>query len=269
MKVPVVAVLGRKDSGKTLVIENLVRGLKERGFQVATAKHVNLEGFSLDEEGRDTWRHAVAGANPVVSVSDVEMAILIRDGIEKFSLDGLLRFMSRVDTVLLEGFSKLVLENEEVGKVFCVKDQEEYEGYRQGVKGETLAFCSRQPLKEPILRITEDWKPLLKRVLNFIEREKGISEILEALAGLDCGKCGYKTCRELAVAIHMKKAKLSDCPPLKLKSTLETRIIVNGAEIPIQPFVSKIVRNSILGMFSSLKGVSLKGDEKVRVEISR
>jgi len=268
MKVPVVAVLGRKDSGKTLVIENLVRGLKERGFRVATAKHVNLEGFSLDEEGRDTWRHAVAGANPVVSVSDVETAILIRDGMEKFSLDGLFRFMSGVDIVLLEGFSKLVLENEEVGKVFCVKDQEEYEDYREGIKGEILAFCSCQSLKGPILRIPEDWKTLFKRVLSFIEKEKRISEILETLPGLDCGKCGYKTCQELAVAIYMKRAKWSDCLPLKLKPRLETRITVNGVEVPIQPFVSRIVRNSILGMVSSLKGVSLKGDEKVRVEIS-
>jgi len=269
MKVPVVAVLGRKASGKTLVIENLVRGLKERGFRVATAKHVNLEGFSLDEEGRDTWRHAVAGANPVVSVSDVETAILIGDGMEKFSLDDLLRFMSGVNIVLLEGFSKLVLENEDVGKVFCVRDQKEYEGYREGVKGETLAFCSLQPLEGPILRIMEDWKPLLNRVLSFIERERRVSEILEALAGLDCGKCGYKTCREMAVVISVGKAKLSDCLPLKPKSRLETRITVNGVEVPIQPFVSKIVRNSILGMVSSLKGVSLKGDEKVRVEISR
>ncbi|MEM2936539.1 MAG: molybdopterin-guanine dinucleotide biosynthesis protein B [Candidatus Bathyarchaeia archaeon] len=269
MRVPVVAVLGRKDSGKTLVIENLVRGLKEQGFRVATAKHVNLEGFSLDEEGRDTWRHAVAGANPVVCVSDVEMAVLIRDGMKKFSLDSLFRFVAGVDIVFLEGFSKLVLENEEVGKVFCVRDQEEYEGYRQGVKGETLAFCSRQPLKEPILRIMEDWETVFKRVVSFIEKERRVSEILDALAGLDCRKCGYKTCRELAVAIHMKKAKLSDCLPLKLKPRLETRIIINGVEVLIQPFVSRIVRNSILGMVSSLKGVSLKGDEKVCVEISR
>jgi molybdopterin-guanine dinucleotide biosynthesis protein B len=83
-----------------------------------------------------------------------------------------------------------------------------------------------------------------------------------AVAGLDCGKCGYKICRELAVAIDMEKAKLRNCLPLKLKSTLKTRIIINGAEAPIQPFVSRIVRNSILGMFSSLKGVSLKCDKR-------
>lgn len=269
MKVPVVAVLGRKDSGKTLVIENLVRELEKRGFRVATAKHVNLEGFSLDEEGRDTWRHAEAGANPVVSVSDVETAILIRDGMGKFSLDSLFRFISEIDMVLLEGFSKLVLENEEVSKIFCVRSQEEYEGYRESVKGETLAFCSRRTLKGPILRITEDWKPLLKKVLNFIKRARMVTKILEALAGLDCGKCGYKTCQELAVAVYVGKAKLKDCLPLKLKPRLATRVIVNGVGVPIQPFVSKIIRNSILGMVSSLKGVSLKGDEKVRVEISR
>lgn len=60
--------------------------------------------------------------------------------------------------------------------------------------------------------------------------------------------------RRLAVAIYKREAKLSDCIPLKLRSKLKTRITINDAEVPIQPFVSKVIRNSILGMVSSLKG---------------
>jgi len=268
LKLPIVAVLGYKDSGKTAVVEGIVKELTKRGYRVATAKHVNLKGFSMDIKGKDTWRHSTAGANPVVSVSDLETAILIKNGEKKFSLDLLHKFVSEVDAIVLEGFSRLVLANEHVGKIFCVRNRQEYEVYRQKTKREVIAFCCSQPLGRPILRIKEDFKVLVRRALRFVEGEQGIAEILSSLPGLDCKKCGYKSCEELAVAIYKGKAKLSDCIPLKLRSKLKTRIMINDDEVPIQPFVSKIIRNSILGMVSSLKGVSIKGDELIHVRIS-
>ena len=114
----------------------------------------------------------------------------------------------------------------------------------------------------------EDFKILVGRAMRFVEREQGIAKILSSLPGLDCKKCGYESCEELAAAIYKGKAKLSDCAPLKLKSQLRTRIMINDNEVPIQPFVSKIICNSILGMVSSLKGVSIKGDELIHVRIS-
>jgi len=62
---------------------------------------------------------------------------------------------------------------------------------------------------------------------------------------------------------------LDDCVPLKLKPELKTRIVVDDSEVPIQPFVSEIVRKTILGMVSALKGVSLEGQEEVTISISR
>jgi len=268
LKLPVVAVLGYKDSGKTAVVEVIVKELTKRGYRVATAKHVNLKGFSMDIKGKDTWRHSAAGANPVVSVSDVETAILIKNGEKNFYLDKMSKFVSEVDTIVLEGFSRLVLNDEYVGKIFCVRNKREYESYRKKARGKVISFCCRQPLGRPILRIKEDFKVLARRTLRFVEREKRISKILNSLPGLDCKKCGYESCEELAVAIYRGKAKLIDCLPLKLRSKLKTRIMINDNEVPIQPFVSKIIRNSILGMISSLKGVSIKGDELVHVRIS-
>jgi len=267
-KVPVIAVTGSKASGKTTVIEGLVRELTKKGYRVAAAKHVSLKGFSMDIKGKDTWRHSAAGANPVVSVSDLETAILIKNGEDKFSLDQMFRLMPEVDAIVLEGFSWLVLGDEKVGKILCVKNMEEYEAYRQKVKGETIAFCSSRPMGRPILRIKEDASILVERALEFVDKEIKVSKILGSLPGLDCEKCGYKSCEELAVAIYRRKAKLSDCTPLRLKSELKTKITINNAEIMIQPFVSKIIRNSILGMISSLKGVSIKGDESVHIKIS-
>jgi len=71
----------------------------------------------------------------------------------------------------------------------------------------------------------------------------------------------------MAVAIYRKKAKLNDCVTLKLRSRLKTRITINNIEVPIQPFVSEIIRNTLLGMVSTLKGVSIKGNEEIHVEI--
>ena len=183
--------MGWKKSGKTTVVESLVRELTKRGYHVATAKHINQKGFSMDIRGKDTWRHAVAGANPVAGVSDIEMSLLIKNGMEKFSLDSLLSFMPIADVVVLEGFSRIVLNDERVGKILCVRDIREYEGFRKKKLGKTLAFCSLQRLGNPILRIKEDSQILLKRVLTYINREKKISKILNCLPGLNCKKCGY------------------------------------------------------------------------------
>jgi len=109
---------------------------------------------------------------------------------------------------------------------------------------------------------------LLKRVLTYINREKKISKILNCLPGLNCKKCGYPSCGEMAVDIYKKKAKLSDCVTLRLGLELRTKIIIDKVEVPIQTFVSEIIRKSVLGMISSLKGVSVKGNESVHINIS-
>lgn len=266
-QVPIIGVVGHKDSGKTVVTESVVRMLTRKGHRVATAKHVNQKGFSLDTKGKDTWRHSVAGANPVASVSDIETAVLIKDGVKKFSLDRLLGFTSEADFVMLEGFSWLVLNDEHVGKILCVRNMEEYKDFKERAKGEILAFCSMQCMGKPILKIDEDSETLAKQVLEFIRKKQRISKILDRLPGLDCRKCGHSSCEEMALAVHRKEMKLKDCVPLKLVSKLKTRITINDSEVAIQPFVSEIIRNSILGMISSLKGVSIGGNEEVQVKI--
>lgn len=268
LEAPVIAVIGHANLGKTTVIENLVRDLRGRGYRVATAKHIQKKGFSIDTEGKDTWRHATAGANPVISISDTETAIIIKNGEDNFSLEQIFRFLPEIDIVLLEGFSHVVLNDERVGKIVCVKNRQEYEDYREKLRGEAVAFCSRQTLKPPILNIKDDFQVLAGRTLKFVQKEREVSKILNRLPMLDCRKCGYASCEQFAVAVYEGKAKLSGCLLLKLKAELKTKLIINDAEVPIQPFVSKIIRNAVLGMVSSLKGVSIEGDEAIQIKIS-
>lgn len=267
-KALVVGVIGRKNSGKTTIIEGVVQELTKKRYRVATVKHVPLKGFSIDTKGKDTWRHSAAGANPVVSVSDAEAAVLIKNGETKFSLDQLLRFTPEIDMILLEGFFRLVLDDEDVGKIMCVRNREEYDDFREKARGEVIAYCSTRPLGKPILRIKKDSHILIGRVLRYVSRQRKILTTLSRLPRLNCGKCGHSSCEEMAVAIYKRKAKLSDCVTLRFKSKLRTRITINGVEVSIQPFVSEIIRKSVLGMVSSLKGVSIRGNEEIRIEIS-
>jgi molybdopterin-guanine dinucleotide biosynthesis protein B len=266
-KVPIIGVVGRKNSGKTTLIESVVQELTRRGYKVATAKHINKKGFSIDTEGKDTWRHSRAGANPVTSVSDIETAVLIKNGETQFSPDQLFRFTPETDVIVLEGFSRLVLDDKNIGKILCIRSREEYKDFREKTKGKIIACCSARPMGKRVLRLKEDSSILVGRALRYIERERKISTILSRLPGLNCGKCGYSSCEEMAVAIYRRKAKLNDCVTLKLRSKLKTQVTINDVEVPIQPFVSEIIRNALLGMVSTLKGVSIKGNEEIRVNI--
>lgn len=221
----------------------------------------------MDTEGKDTWRHLAAGANPVVSVSDIETGILIKNGLKQFFLDQLFRFTPEADVIVLEGFSSLVLKDEHVGKILCVRSREEYEDFRGRTRGKIIAFCSAQHMGRPVLRIKENSQILVRRALRYVKRELKILKILSILPRVDCRKCGRSSCEELARDIYGRKAKFSDCVILMARSKLKARITINDVEVSIHPFVSEIFRKSILGMASSLKGVSIRGNEKIHIKI--
>lgn len=266
MEFPIIAVIGYKNAGKTTVVEKLIEALTSRGYKVATVKHIHERGFSVDKEGTDTWRHAKAGAKIVVSAADSETAVIVKEKMFP-PLEDLTRFLTGFDALVLEGFRTL-LGDERVAKIICVKSGEEASRFGKEARGRIIAFCSFNPI-EGALKLPEGTRDLLDQALTFVDSEKGVLRALSKLPRLDCGKCGYPSCRELALNVHEGRAKLSDCKVLEARGSLKTRITVDGVEVPIQRFVAEIVRSTVLGMVSTLKGVSIKGDEEVRVEILR
>ncbi len=71
----IVAVVGDSESGKTLLLTKLIAEFKRRGVRTCAVKH-SPHGFSLDSQGKDTWKYAQAGADGVAMVSMTEWAIL-------------------------------------------------------------------------------------------------------------------------------------------------------------------------------------------------
>lgn len=98
---PVVSVVGWSGSGKTSFLERLIPELKSRGYRVGVIKH-HPGSFEIDRPGKDTWRHARAGADAVAIAGSERMAL-----IKKVSngdwLEEVLGLMSGVDIIITEG----------------------------------------------------------------------------------------------------------------------------------------------------------------------
>lgn len=101
---PIICIVGRSGSGKTTLIEYLLSGLTERGYCVGTIKHHSHDDFEIDHEGKDTWRHAEAGAK-TISISSPTMFALIKKVDQELMLDEIARFMKDRDIVLADGYT--------------------------------------------------------------------------------------------------------------------------------------------------------------------
>lgn len=271
---PIVAVIGYKKSGKTTLIRSLIAELRGRGYKVMSAKHVHMKEFTMDAEGTDTWWHSNAGANPVVCVSDLETTVLYKKAQSNFSLERLSEYtMKGTDLILLEGFSRWTLKNKSVAKVVMVKSELEYKEYQRDIVGRVLCVCSFSPprtsdAKMEVLGVERDLETIVEKIVDFVEGEKKTYAVLNELPQLDCGKCGFESCFDLARAIERGEMSKKSCIPMNLGSKLMCRVILDEKEIPLQVFVSEIIRRSMLGMLSTLKGVETKGNEFIEVKVS-
>jgi molybdopterin-guanine dinucleotide biosynthesis protein MobB len=102
--IPVVSVVGKSDSGKTTLIERLIRALADRGYRVGSVKH-HVHDFDIDVPGKDSWRHAKAGA-AVTLVSSPSKLGMTRVMDHEATLGELLEYAADVDILLTEGYRR-------------------------------------------------------------------------------------------------------------------------------------------------------------------
>ena len=81
------------------------------------------------------------------------------------------------------------------------------------------------------------------------------------LPNLNCEACGYHTCYELAQEIVKGNKTVDNCFSLRPSTSVK----VNGKVIPMNPFISKIVKNTIVGLLSPLKSI-IKGDIEIKIK---
>lgn len=99
-------IVGWKNSGKTGLMERLVTEITGRGLSVSTIKHAH-HAFDIDQPGKDSHRHRVAGATEVLLASRNRWALMheLRGAAEP-PLADLLAKLSPVDLVLVEGYKR-------------------------------------------------------------------------------------------------------------------------------------------------------------------
>ena len=101
---PIISIVGKSKSGKTTLIEGLVRELKSRGYRVATIKHTP-RGMNFDPE-KDSSRHVEAGSEATIIRAQDRM-VLIKPVASEATLDEIARIVGEdYDIILAEGFKQ-------------------------------------------------------------------------------------------------------------------------------------------------------------------
>lgn len=102
------AIRGVSGSGKTTLIEALIPALSARGVRVGTIKHAH-HGATLDVAGKDSHRHAAAGAACVLLLAPDQAAFFVPRDADPDPNAWRSYFDGRVDLILVEGYRRLPL----------------------------------------------------------------------------------------------------------------------------------------------------------------
>ncbi len=234
LPVPTIAVVGSRKSGKTTTVEVIVRELTKKGYRVATVKHVHEPNFTFDARGKDTWRHAQAGASIIVGVAAEEIVVIRKRDTSGYTLGDITQIFCRdvTDVIVLEGFRDLVAQDLTVPKVVTAKTKEDIEEALKLFKP-IVAFAG--------LIASNEVAALRVPYVDVKAEPEKLTEIIDK-----------------RVAKIVQKRRES-------KETIS--ITVNGKTLPLNPYVQKVTRNVLFGIVSTLKGAKIKGNENVRIEI--
>jgi len=106
MTVPVLAIVGYSNAGKTTLMEKLIAGLTAKGLRIATIKHSHHQP-ELDTPGKDSWRHKQAGATGSLLLGPEQM-MLVQDVPQVQTPQQIADlYFSDADLVLAEGFASM------------------------------------------------------------------------------------------------------------------------------------------------------------------
>jgi molybdopterin-guanine dinucleotide biosynthesis protein MobB len=100
----VLGVVGRPDNGKTTLIEKLIAAFTARGLRVGAVKRV--AELDIDHPGKDSWRHAQAGAEASAVGSPGKVAFVARQRGEYALEDIVARYFGGFDVVVCEGYRR-------------------------------------------------------------------------------------------------------------------------------------------------------------------
>jgi molybdopterin-guanine dinucleotide biosynthesis protein B len=190
----------------------------------------------IDILDKDTDIHKKA-AQTVAAISENEAALFFPG---KHSLENMLKYL-QADYVIVEGFK----QEKTFPKILCLKEESDINKLSNGL--EIAAVGNFSGLNIPVVND-------IHKLCDLIEQKAF------KLPNLNCGECGYPTCFELAKEIVKGMKTISDCKAL----LPDINIKINDKSLALNQFAQEIIRNTIKGMLSSLKGYTA-GNIKIEI----
>ena len=221
----VVGIIGYSNAGKTSVVEDLIKHLREKGCKVSTAKNSTHE-INPD---KDTERHFAMGADKVVGVDPNLFHILQKK-------NDLFRELLGCDFAILEGFKK----KQGYMKVLVAQEDKDLELLDEY----TFIVTGNEDLREAAQ---------VKGAIFLKDSEELYAKIegsaFRRLPESNCKRCGRRKCSELAREIFEGTAKDAECVYLTDKVVLD----VDGKPVTLSPFVQDVIDKTVRGLVGTLR----------------
>ena len=236
-------VSARKGVGKTLLIERLAENLSSRDIRFS---YIKVSHHKPTLPSKDVERILEKGCTFAAFYSPY---IVYKCSKELVSLEELVNEVShKSPIVIVEGFRR-----EKLGFRIIVVDRVE----------DLKMLLGETPSGEIVYSTNSDvYIELKKKYGNIVfqpgEEEKIADIIIEEaiayfgklLPGLDCGKCGFNTCKDLAVNIVKGGGSIFQCRILH-----SVILRVNGVNISLSHYPQLVFKNVILSLVKTLKGI--------------
>lgn len=239
-------IVGFGKSGKTTLVCALADSLEARGLRVAVAKSSD---HALDMAGTDTQRCFKPGRTVLAVSRDGAGEAMIRWGRKRRLLD--LLPLIDADIVLVEGGKQLGF----LPRVLCLRDPHEANDLHQELAVATWGDTSVPGI--PAFAPKEaDGEGDLNALTDLVMDRAFL------LPGLDCGACGEGDCAGLARQIVHGQRRPADCAALHG----EIFVTINGRQVALNPFTSRLLAGGIRGMLAALKGYAPGGEAELRLK---
>jgi molybdopterin-guanine dinucleotide biosynthesis adapter protein len=161
---PTVAIVGRSKTGKTTLIEKLIRELNNRNYRIATVKNT-LHKADFDVPGKDTWRHMQAGSQ-ATALSSADSIMIIKKKTGSDDLGQIFRFYDNdYDLIIVEGYKESDLPKIEVHR--------KEKGLPLTNLTELLAIATDEKLDSDVLQISlDDYKGIADIIQKKVIEQK-------------------------------------------------------------------------------------------------
>ena len=154
----VIGIVGWKNSGKTRLMQKMIKYFSKKNFIVATIKHAH-HNFDIDHKGTDSYLHRKSGANEIIISSSRRWAKIeeIKNRTE-LSLNNLEKEIKNADIVLVEGY-----KNENNKKIEVIRNKNKKNLY-QSLNNVIAVVCNKDlKIDIPVFKDTE-----YKKIGDFI-----------------------------------------------------------------------------------------------------